>query len=195
MFPRAAFLVLALAGCRVGSLDEDIRIQREEIRRLEKDLNPETPIYIPEFDEHLRDETSTVPGEIYGHVVRRLARMTDEEVRSRVDAGLEHGTILADPDRSRGAFVRVEGVIARIWTEEVRIEGLEADRIYAGILFVRNRDPLLFHTFERPAEFYYLKQDLVAMDGIVLKVVDYELSGGGRMRAPFIVGRRLLKYH
>jgi hypothetical protein len=195
---RSAILLLlaaaATAGCRPVGLQGEIEEVRSDIRALEKRIHPETPIYIDEFESALDDETPSIPGEIYEHVARHLSRMTDEEVRSRVDKNAGYRLLVDEPSAMRGRFVRMEGVIGKIWTEQVRIAGVPNPWIYAGIVFVKNRDPLLFHVIEKP-DLMNLKADLVYLDAIFLKVIEYEIKDGGRVRAPLVVGRRLHKYH
>lgn len=183
-----------MAGCRPASLRGDLEEVRSEIQALEKRIAPETPIYVEEFEAALDDETPRIPGEIYEHVARHLSRMSDEEVRAKVDRNADYRLLLDEPSAMRGRFVRMEGVIGKIWTEPVGISGVPHPWIYAGIVFVKNRDPLLFHVIEKP-DLLNLKEDLVYLDAIFLKVIEYQVQDGGKVRAPLIVGRRLHKYH
>lgn len=187
-------MAAALAGCRPVGLQSDLEEVRSEIRVLEKRIPPETPIYVQEFESALDDETPRIPGEIYEHVAKHLSRMTDEDIRAKVDKNADYRLLLEEPSGMRGRFVRMEGLIGKIWTEQVQIAGVPNPWIYAGILFVKNRDPLLFHVIEKP-DLLNLKEDLVYLDAIFLKVVEYQIQDGGKVRAPLIVGRRLHKYH
>ena len=189
-----AAIVFLMTGCREVGLKEDIHVLRKDIGALEKKVKPETPIYVDDFGSALDDETASVPFEIYEHVVRHLARMSDDDVRAKVAKSVDFDQLVDDSNKTRGNFVRMEGVIGRIWKERVDIPGLPEPWVYAGIVFVKNRDPLLFHVIERP-DLLYLKQDMVYLDAIFLKVIEYELQGGGTVRAPLVVGRRLHKYH
>lgn len=184
-----------LPGCRPFGFDQEIRLRRQEIRSLQKriELRKDTPIFIPEFNALLDNESASIPDVVYLHVVRHLDKMSDPEVTRRVDLKVRYPDLTDKPGKVRGRFVRVTGRVANVWPETIKMDG-RARRVFAGVLFFKGLYPVLFHVLEKP-EVLYLKEDLVGLDGIFLKVIRYELLDGGRMRAPFVVGRRLLKYH
>jgi hypothetical protein len=184
-------LLLLLAACR-SVFDEEVRLRKERLE-LESRMGPRDPIYVERFGDYLKDRRASMPADIYHHVLGWLERLSDKEVRGRIDKSVRYSDLVDEPAECRGKFVRLQGYIYTIWTEEVAARGFEGDRIYAAILFVKNRDPLLVHWIEKPP-LVYLKEDLVSVDGIFLKVFRYELKDGGVMEAPLVVGRRLLKY-
>jgi hypothetical protein len=191
---KAFVLALTLASCQDTSLlGPEIRIVRSEADHLQQEFPPESPIWLPEFDNLMEDNTPTVPQTIYRHVVRRLCKMPESEIAAQVKTGVRVRDLKDDPARHRGRFVRIVGRVSSVWPEEVNFAGFPRRQIYAGILYVNDREPVLFH-FLNP-QLLYAKEDMIGLDGLFLKVVAYELSNGGELRAPLLVASSVRKYH
>jgi hypothetical protein len=191
---RAAPLIL-LAACRGGlPLDDEIRVVKSEVRHLEEEISTESPLWVPEFDKLMDDDTPDVPEVVYRHVVRKLWKMSDEEIQTQVVKGAKSRALRDDPGAHRGRFYRIVGRVSRVWVEDVAFSGFPRPRIYGGIMYVNDREPVLFHSLTQP-ELLYVKEDMIGFEGVFLKIVSHELSGGGELRAPFLVARALRKYH
>jgi hypothetical protein len=192
---RIAALLLLLAACsQEGVLDPEIRVVRSDVRMLENEVPPESPIWIEDFNKVMDDATPDVPETVYRHVVRKLWKMSDAEIGAQIKSGVKTRMLREEPSKYRGQFVRAGGRVARVWPEEVNFGGFPSRRVYAGIMYVNDIEPVLFHVLT-PPEMLYVKEDMIGFDGIFLKVVCYELSNGGTLRAPLLVARSIHKLH
>lgn len=188
--------LLLLAGC-ANSLEDDLAAIRAERIELERKLHvaDNAPLWVTEgdeaFDRHLKDDDAQIPAFVYDHLLRKLHKMSADEIRSSTTEGYNYDQCLAAPAAMRGKFWRTTGRISRIWVEKTPGPGLPVDQVYAGV-FYSDDGPIFFHVLEKP-DMLELRQDTVELDGLFLKVCRYPLTEGRTIAAPFFMGKSLRK--
>jgi hypothetical protein len=185
--------LLFLAGCTQVIYEHDIRLLRERREQMQRDLPPELPLWMPEFEKAIADHDEHIPYDIYLHVVRKLYETPDTEVEKLVETKVAAADLEDDPPAHRGRFFRLVGRVISAWVEDVRSPRCPVERLYGVMILVQDREPVLAHVLTPPV-MLDLKNDMIGIDGLFFKVIEYELKSGGRLSAPFLVARRVEKY-
>ncbi len=187
---------LLLAGCG-RNLNDDLADLRAEITQLEKELPPESPLWIADgpyaFDKYLDDFTPGVPDYIYNHLAKKLGQMKNEEIASQSQGLLSPDALFKDPAPLRGKFWTIRGTIANLEPQPVADRALGRREVYSGVLFMEGR-PVLFHVLDKP-DVAFIGQDVMEAHAIFLKIVSYTARNGRKVDAPFLLARRLGKYY
>jgi hypothetical protein len=195
---RIALMAALLAMTACGrNLNDDLAELRTEITQLEKELPPESPLWIADgpyaFDKYLDDFTPGVPDYIYNHLVKKLGAMKNEEIAGQAQGLLSTDAVFKDPAPMRGKFWTIRGTIASLEPQPVADRGVGRRETYSGVLFMEGR-PVLFHVLDKP-DVAFIGQDVMEAHAIFLKIVSYQARNGRKVDAPFLLARRLGKYY
>lgn len=131
----------------------------------------------------------------YYDVLEKLASLTPAEVTSAVSPSIkwEH-YYLQDATEARGAFVKAYG---RLFLFERRgglyenAAGL--DHIWAGCIVDNRSRTHIFHLVGEPDWQPKVRDDVVEIEGVFLKVIKYKNVQGQTAYAPFILARNIRK--
>lgn len=128
----------------------------------------------------------------------------DQEVdRALADAAKSEGgdaadvsaaTLVAVPDRMKGARVHVTGIPISMFADKLDPNPAGIDEAWRTYLVERDmRGVVVVWTVERPREWdeIVLGRDLVECEGEFLRLVTYETEDGGSRTAPLVVARNL----
>ncbi len=188
---------LALLGACSYSLDDEALEARAEISRLEKEIPPESPIWISEgphrFDLVIEDYSERVPDYIYYHVLRKLDAMKTAEVEALSRGDFDWTACESDPSKFRGRFWCVRGVIGEIHPEFPSERDASVRRVHAGVFFDDRTRPILFHVVQKP-DVLTLREDLVETKALFVKMIEYTTRSGRRVVAPFFIGKVLRRF-
>lgn len=192
----ASCAIVLLAACRSAELPfaEEIYVVRSDVKMLENEIAQESPLWQDDFNRVLDDDTDHVPEAVYRHVVRKIWKMSDEQISGVVHTGIKVRALKEGPSEHRGKFIRLTGRVSKVWPESVNFSGYPHRQIIAGMAYANDIEPFLFHVLVPPGPLY-AKEDVIGIDGLFLKVITYDLANGGQLRAPFLVGRAVRKYH
>lgn len=188
----ATILFCAAVGCTSQSFNEDLLVLRNERIAMERDLRADQPLWIEDFNKVISDYDDHIPVDIYLHVVRKLHPMDPKEIDAGAATDVRIPDLIENPKEFRGRFIRLTGRILRVWPEEVG-PGLPVPRVWGLLILSREREPFLAHVLE-PPNMLEVQEDIVGVDGLFFKVLEYPLKSGGRMTAPFLLARRADKY-
>jgi hypothetical protein len=181
----AAGALLLLSGCSY-SLEGDIREARARIRHLERQIPPESPLWIFEgpdrFEAFLQDDGDSIPEFLQRHVLRKLAGQGLPAVQGEFD----WEACRQDPAAFRGKAWRIGGLVGDLRPEPVA--GLPAAT--SGALFDEGRRVVLFQVAEKP-EVLVLREDSVTLAGIFVQWIEYGSRSGARVTAPLFLGKSL----
>lgn len=182
--------LLLLAACR--TMDDDLARIRAERQRLEREIRiaEDVPLWTAGFDPQIRDDDSNIPEHIYDHLIRKLHARGEASIRMETKEGFRFDRSLAAPGGFRGKFWRVTGTITRIWPEALEDPKAPVPRIFAGLFYVDEDQPVYFHLIEKP-DALELGRDVVEIDGLFVKVLRFPLSGGRRIEAPFFIAKTM----
>jgi len=189
-------LLPSLASCAY-SLEGEIQSTRAEIVELQRRLPPETALWVHEgpdnFGQFIDDDTPRVPDFIYLHLLRRLHAMSAAEVEADAQGSFDGERFSKDPAAFRGRIYRIHGVVAELHTETVGEPKHPVRTVHAGLLFDRDRRPVLFHVVDKP-DVLVLHEDTVETAAVFVKMIEYTSKSGRRVSAPFFVGKVLRRY-
>jgi len=193
---RFAILLALLGGCS-HSLETDLADTRAEILELEKQIPPESPLWIFEgpdrFDSFVTDNDPGIPDFLYHHLLKKLDGLSDEEIDGLSKGDFDFEECLKDPALFRGKVWRVHGVIGELHTEPVLNPKIPVQMAHAGIFFDSSLKPVIFHVTQKP-EILTLRQDAVETRAVFVKWIDYKSRSGRKVTAPFFVGKTLRRY-
>jgi len=193
MRPAAVLALAALASCSY-SLEDDAAGLRTEIVGLKQRIPPEAPLWISEgphaFAPFLRDTTPHVPDFIYHHLLRRLHAIDEGSPDAKSQGDFDREACEKDPEKFRGRFWRVGGVIADLHPEPVDDPGNPVRTAHAGVFFDGSLRPILFHVVDKP-EVLTLRDDTVETKAIFIKIIEYTSRGGRKVAAPLFIGKAL----
>jgi hypothetical protein len=197
-FAAIALLPAALGiSCAAASIDSELLELRAEIRHLEESIPPEAPLWIHEgpdrFERFIEDYSADFPDFIYHHVVRNLIAMPDGGPARRSLGKFDLEACRKHPERFRGRFWRVSGIVGEIHPERTDTKAAGTDRMYAGVFFDSRMRPVLFHVTDKP-EPLSLREDFVETEAIFVKLIEYVTKSGRRVVAPFFIGKSLRRY-
>ena len=196
MQARFAILLALLGGCS-HSLETDLADTRAEILELEKQIPPESPLWIFEgpdrFDSFVTDNDPGIPDFLYHHLLKKLDGLSDEEIDGLSKGDFDFEECLKDPALFRGKVWRVHGVIGELHTEPVLNPKIPVQMAHAGIFFDSSLKPVIFHVTQKP-EILTLRQDAVETRAVFVKWIDYKSRSGRKVTAPFFVGKTLRRY-
>lgn len=189
--------VLALlTGCGY-SLNRDIEGARAEIVHLERQIPPESPLWIFEgpdrFDPFVPDYDPGVPEFLYHHLLRRLDAMSDPEIDAMSKGEFDLDECSRDPHLFRGKIWRVHGLIGELHAEPVTDPKGPVKLAHAGVFFDSSARPFLFHVTRKP-EVLTLREDMVETRAIFVKWIEYTSKSGKLVTAPFFIGKSLRRY-
>ena len=197
--PVRVALVVALlpaAGCSY-SLQSDIVDARANIRELQRNIPPESPLWIFEgpdrFDAFLTDYDLGVPDFLYHHLLRRLNAMSDAEIDAQAKGDFNLEECSRDPAQFRGKIWRVHGVIGELHAERILDPKHPVQQAHAGVFFDSSTRPFLFHVASKP-EVLTLRQDVVETQAVFIKWIEYTSKSGRPVTAPFFIGKTLRRY-
>jgi hypothetical protein len=192
-----AFAVVMLAAaCQANELPftDEIYVVRSDVKMLENEVAQESPLWQDDFNRVMDDDSTHVPEAVYRHVVRKIWKMTDEQISELAQTGIKVKAVKERPSEYRGKFLRVTGRVSKVWPENVNFGGYPQRQVVAGMAYANDIEPFLFHVLVPPGPLY-AKEDVIGIDGLFLKVITFDLANGGQLRAPFLVGRAVRKYH
>lgn len=197
----AAFALLLPAAlgtsCAAASFDSELLDLRAEIRHLKESIPPEAPLWIHEgpdrFERFIEDYTPGIPDFIYHHVLRKLNDLSDSSVARQSLGDFDLDACREHPERFRGRFWRVHGIIGEIHPERLDAKEAGISRAFAGVFFDAKMRPFLFHVTEQP-ELLTLRDDFVETRALFVKLIEYVTKSGRRVVAPFFIGKTLRRY-
>lgn len=191
-----AATLTVLAGCSY-SLDRDIEGARAEIVHLQRQIPPESPLWIFEgpdrFDSFVPDYDSGVPEFLYHHLLRRLDAMSDAEIDALAKGEFDLDECSRDPHLFRGKVWRVRGLIGELHAEPVADAKHPVKLAHAGVFFDSLSRPFLFHVTRKP-DVLTLREDTVEIRAIFVKWIEYTSRSGKLVTAPFFVGKTLRRF-
>jgi hypothetical protein len=194
--PLPLVLVALLAGCS-HTLESDLADTRAEIVELQKQIPPESPLWIFEgpdrFDTFVTDNDPGIPDFLYHHLLRKLDGLSDEEIDGQSKGDFDFEECAKDPGLFRGRVWRVQGLIGELHTEPVMNSKVPVQLAHAGVFFDSALRPVIFHVTRKP-EILTLRQDAVETRAVFVKWIDYKSRSGRLITAPFFVGKTLRRY-
>ena len=184
---HVTLLPLLLLSCGAETFQNELRTERIEIREASS-IKQNSPLWSETFEKEIFDGDTYLPRHIHDHILTKLHAMDSKVIRKKTREGFHPDR----PDESRGKFWRISGVIARIWPEEIPDSRSPLPRIFAGILYTDQGEPVLFHLTEKP-HVLELGEDTVEIDGLFLKEMKFQRASGKTITAPFFLAKSLRK--
>ena len=136
----------------------------------------------------------------YRRLLYHVRSMPAADFSSRVTGWLDWSDAMAHPERWRGEFVKVRGVVASL--EAVRLHGTDAgiEDVWRGFLFEPDgSEPVVFDMVDEPPEVrvYTAVKDTLDVEGVFYRVVKYEAVGTDgatvQREVPYLVARKVAK--
>ncbi len=125
-----------------------------------------------------------------------LSRIPHEEIAKRADPQLTSAMLTRFPDRCRGAFVRVRGLLLEMWSypEKLPTNPAGVQDVYIAFLIDWNTDDVVaVHFLEKPDFTPSIKEDLIRVEGVFYQVLTYKAVTSHERQAPVVLARRLTK--
>lgn len=179
-----------LAGCRQYSWHDDIAKMRAELSTVS--IPADAPLYMPEFDEMIKDYSPIEPDIVYEHILRKMQTIKPEEVRERFKGEFDYARCLKSPGEFRGNFWRVRGTVYNIEAHRFPREIVSLGEIHQCVIYTGNSRPLLVHLAHKPDPLY-IDEDTVQFDGIFIKLL-VETTETGDVIVPFFLSNNLRRY-
>lgn len=125
----------------------------------------------------------------YAKLLSSLATYTPEDVQARASVDLDYAAVMLDPDRYRGEFVRVRGLIAYIEAHRLDRPILGAVDVYRGVVTKADGSEGLWFDMLEPPPAVDLEEDVVDIEGVFYRTVRYENRLGQEQEAPWLIVR------
>ena len=129
----------------------------------------------------------------YAKLLSSLAAYAPAEVTQLADADLDHAGVMADPDRFRGEFVRVRGLIAYIEAHRLDRPVLGAVDVYRGVVTKADGSEGVWFDMLEPPPAVDLEEDVVDIEGVFYRTVRYENRKGQEQQAPWLIVRNFTR--
>ncbi len=141
------------------------------------------------MDSQNGQDFAETPG--YRKLLESLSDFTPEQVAERARIYLDHASALREPDRWRGEFVRLRGLIISMEAIRLRTPIRGAIDVFRGTITDANgEEGAVFDVLERPPEFDY-ERDVVEVEGVFYRTVRFENKRGGFREAPWLIARNV----
>lgn len=190
---RAGTLLLLLGGCSY-TLENDLSEARAQIRSLQAQIPPASPLWISEgpdrFDAFTEDGSASVPRHIHEHVLWKLSELSPAAAELLVQGAFDYEACRKDPGVFRGKFWRVNGLIGDLRPGPVEHPRHPVAGAHSGALFDEARRAVLFHVAEKP-DVLTLHEDTVMLGAVFVQWVDYTSKSGRVVSAPYFIGKLL----
>jgi hypothetical protein len=129
----------------------------------------------------------------YRRLLELVARYTEEELVAKAQRELDHAGALQSPDAWRGELVHVRGLAAGI--QAVRFPtplGSYTD-VYRAIVTEADGSEGVVVDFLIPPPKIEIQRDVIEVEGVFYRTVQYENKKGALTNAPYLIGRSLRK--
>jgi hypothetical protein len=133
---------------------------------------------------------SETPG--YRKLVESISHHSEAELIEKARTELDHAGSLAAPDKWRGAIVHLRGLVAGIETVLLLSGpiGAESDVYRTFITEADGSEGVVVDLVEHPPE-VELQYDVVDVEGVFFRTVQYENRKGEMVTAPYLIARNL----
>lgn len=129
----------------------------------------------------------------YRRLLELVARYTEEELVAKAQRELDHAGALQSPDAWRGQLVHVRGLAAHI--EAVRFPtplGSYTDAYRAFVTEADGSEGIVVDFLIPPPEID-IQRDVIEVEGVFYRTVQYENKKGALVTAPYLIARSLRK--
>ena len=130
----------------------------------------------------------------YRRLLFHVRAMPPADFTSRVTGWLDWQDAVDHPERWRGEFVRVRGVVARL--EAVKLHGQDAgiEDVYRGFISETDgTEPVVFDCVDRPPDVHVSTavKDTLDIEGVFYRTVQFDSRDGKVRDVPYLVARSL----
>ncbi len=127
----------------------------------------------------------------YAKLLESVSAFTPEEFAARSKTYLDHAAVMRDPDRWRGEFVNLRGIIVGLEAVRLRTPIRGATDAFRGLITTAaGTEGVWFDLLEPPPELN-LQRDVVDVEGVFYRTVSYENKKGELKEAPWLIARTL----
>lgn len=136
-------------------------------------------------------------GPLFRKVVEVVGSMDPKEVADRVEfsMNLHYADLMAHPERYRGRFLRMRGIVPPNSFGATKLDVPLAGRIdvyRGGLSDPSDSEPVIFFTLDRPETEFREFWDGVQVDGVFLRVAEYQSRTGKMVKVPVLVARTVV---
>ena len=132
---------------------------------------------------------SETPG--YRKLVESVSHHSEAELIEKARTELDHTASLAAPDKWRGAIVHVRGLVAGIDAVKLSSPIGEEGDVYRAIITEADGTEGVVVDFAQHPPVVELQYDVVDVEGVFFRTVQYENRKGEIVTAPYLIARNL----
>lgn len=208
LFGLVAFVGIAFTLFRYSQLEQAELGAQKEQRAAHRTLIPKDKLSAEQIETRKTDLLSKFEGALsdtengqplnyhetpgYRKLLEVLIRFSPEEITKRTTLDFEWQQAMDDPDGWRGEFVRARGILINMWAIKLKSPVMGRADVYRATL-TDGEHPFFIDLTERPPDLDSDSRDVLEVEGVFYRTVEYEAQDGSRQLQPLLVVRNLRK--